>query len=58
LLNFLQRLPRNELFRPYEAQVMELMIKLLKIENEENALVCIKVLIDGFRAHKVSVAGV
>jgi transformation/transcription domain-associated protein len=33
---------------------MELMIKLMKSENEENALVCIKIMIDGFRAHKVS----
>lgn len=32
---------------------MELMIKLLKVENEENALLCIKVMIDGFRNHKV-----
>ena len=33
---------------------MELMIKLMKVENEENALVVIKILIDGFRNHKVS----
>ena len=33
---------------------MELMIKLMKVENEENALLCIKILIDGFRNHKVS----
>ena len=30
------------------------MIKLMKVENEENALLCIKILIDGFRNHKVS----
>ena len=33
---------------------MELMIKLMKVENEENALVVIKILIDGFRNHKAS----
>lgn len=32
---------------------MELMVKLMKVENEENALICIKIMIDGFRAHKV-----
>jgi transformation/transcription domain-associated protein len=32
---------------------MTLMVKLIKAENEENALICIKVMIDGFRAHKV-----
>ena len=31
---------------------MELMIKLIKLENEENALLCIKIMIDGFRNHK------
>jgi transformation/transcription domain-associated protein len=31
---------------------MELMIRLMKVENEENALLCIKVMIDGFRNHK------
>jgi hypothetical protein len=33
---------------------MTLMVKLIKVENEENALICIKVMIDGFRAHKVN----
>ena len=33
---------------------MDLMIKLMKSENEENALICIKIMIDGFRAHRVS----
>jgi len=33
---------------------MGLMVKLIKAENEENALICIKIMIDGFRAHKVS----
>ena len=32
---------------------MELMIKLMKVENEENALLCVKIMIDGFRNHKV-----
>lgn len=32
---------------------MDLMIKLMKSENEENALICIKIMIDGFRAHRV-----
>jgi transformation/transcription domain-associated protein len=54
LLSFLHRLPHNEPFKVWENTVMELMIKLMKSENEENALVCIKIMIDGFRAHKVS----
>lgn len=54
LYALVQRLPHSEPFRPHENTVMELMLKLLKVENEENALLCIKIIIDGFRAHKVS----
>jgi transformation/transcription domain-associated protein len=32
---------------------MSTALKLLKVENEENALHCIKIIIDGFRSHKV-----
>lgn len=53
LLSYLQRLPHSEPFRQHENAVMELMIKLMKVENEENALLCIKIMIDGFRNHKV-----
>ena len=53
LLSYLQRLPHTEPFRQHEPTVMELMVKLIKVENEENALLCIKVMIDGFRSHKV-----
>ena len=53
LLSFLQRLPHTEPFRQHEIAIMELMVKLLRIENEENALLCLKVMIDGFRSHKV-----
>ncbi|BEJ12109.1 hypothetical protein CspHIS471_0205690 [Cutaneotrichosporon sp. HIS471] len=52
LLAYLQRLPHSEPFRQYEAKVLELMVKLLKVENEDNALLCIKIMIDGFRSHK------
>jgi transformation/transcription domain-associated protein len=54
LLTWLLRLPHTDPFKPFEAGVMGLMVKLIKAENEENALICIKIMIDGFRAHKVS----
>lgn len=56
LLSFLHRLPHTEPFKAYEGTVMDLMIKLMKSENEENALICIKIMIDGFRAHRVRLA--
>ena len=54
LFSFLQRLPHTEPFRHHEATVMETMVRLLRVENEENAMLCIKVIIDGFRSHRVS----
>lgn len=56
LLTFIQKLPHTDPFRQYEKDVMDLMIRLLALENEENALVCVKVVIDGFRSHRVSLS--
>lgn len=52
LLAFLQRLPHNDTLKAHEATLMSTALALLKIENEENALLCIKIIIDGFRSHK------
>ncbi|WVR08546.1 hypothetical protein IAU60_005601 [Kwoniella sp. DSM 27419] len=52
LLAFLQRLPHTEPFRQHMRSVMDLCVKLLKLENEENALLCIKIMIDGLRSNK------
>lgn len=52
LLAFLQRLPRTEPLKPHESTLMSTALSLLKVENEENALLCIKIIIDGFRSHK------
>ncbi|WWC92285.1 uncharacterized protein L201_007239 [Kwoniella dendrophila CBS 6074] len=52
LLAFLQRLPHTEPFRHHMSSVMDLCVKLLKLENEENALLCIKIMIDGLRSNK------
>ncbi len=52
LLAFLQRLPHNETLKTHEPTLMTTALSLLKVENEENALLCIKIIIDGFRSHK------
>ncbi|KAJ9105954.1 hypothetical protein QFC19_003288 [Naganishia cerealis] len=51
-LAILQRLPRNDALKPHEGALMSTALHLLKVENEENALLCIKIIIDGFRSHK------
>lgn len=52
LLAFLQRLPHNDTLKSHENALMSTALALLKVENEENALLCIKIIIDGFRSHK------
>lgn len=54
LYSFIHRLPKTEPFKAHEVSVMELTVRILKVENEENALVCIKIMIDAFRNHRVS----
>jgi transformation/transcription domain-associated protein len=53
LFSFLHRLPHSEPLKQHTTTILELVIKLLKVENEENALLLVKIIIDAFRNHKV-----
>ncbi|KAJ8954217.1 hypothetical protein NQ318_005812 [Aromia moschata] len=46
ILEMLYRLPTNETLRPYVRPILLLMLKLLEIDNEENVLVCLKIIIE------------
>ncbi|XP_072179557.1 transformation/transcription domain-associated protein-like [Diadema setosum] len=46
LLELLHRMPTNELLRQFVRQILELMFSLLETENEENVLVCLKIIIE------------
>lgn len=46
ILEILHRFPTNNLLRSYVKPMLSLMLKLLKIENEENVLVCLKIIIE------------
>ncbi|XP_064648217.1 transformation/transcription domain-associated protein-like isoform X2 [Lineus longissimus] len=46
LLEIVHRIPTNEHLKPYVKQILSLMFKLLEIENEENVLVCLRIIID------------
>lgn len=46
ILEMLYRLPTNETLRPYVKNILLLMLKLLEIDNEENVLVCLKIIIE------------
>ena len=49
LLEILNRLPFNEALREYVPQILSLMMKLLQIENEENAVICLRIIIGMFQ---------
>lgn len=42
----IHRLPTNDLLKPYVKQILSLVMKLLETENEENVLVCLRIIID------------
>ncbi|GAB6032800.1 hypothetical protein CHUAL_012003 [Chamberlinius hualienensis] len=46
ILEILHRIPTNDHLRPYFRQILTLMFKLLEIENEENVLVCLRIIIE------------
>ncbi|XP_077513657.1 transcription-associated protein Nipped-A isoform X4 [Amblyomma americanum] len=46
ILEIIHRIPTNDHLRPYVKQVLSLMFELLKVENEENVLVCLRIIIE------------
>lgn len=46
ILEMIHRLPTSELIRPHVKQIIVLAIKLLQTDNEENVLVCLRIIID------------
>lgn len=53
MLEVIHRLPGNEIFLPYVHLLMKLLLDLLRVENEENAVLCLKIIIDLHRTFKV-----
>ena len=46
VLEMIQRLPANEMLKPYAGNILSLTFKLLEVENEENVLVCLRIIIE------------
>lgn len=46
ILEMFHRLPTNEHLRPYVKQSLNLMFRLLERENEENVLICLRIIIE------------
>ncbi|GFN80649.1 transformation/transcription domain-associated protein [Plakobranchus ocellatus] len=46
LLEIIHRIPSNDHLKKYVPQIITLMFRLLKVENEDNVLVCIRILLE------------
>lgn len=52
ILEMIHRLPSNEYLRPYVRNILTLMSKLLETDNEENVLVCLRIIIELHKQYK------
>ena len=46
LLEILNRLPNNDVLKPYVGDLLHLAMNILKVDNEENALICLRIIFD------------
>lgn len=54
ILEMIHRLPVSEIVRPYVKTILSLMLKLLKTDNEDNVLVCLRIIIDLHKQYRPS----
>lgn len=52
ILEMIQRLPTSDFVRPYVKQILSLCLKLLQTDNEENVLVCLRIIIDMHKQYR------
>ncbi|CAG8494971.1 1279_t:CDS:10 [Ambispora gerdemannii] len=52
ILEILHRLPLNEALKQYALDLLKLVMQLLRTENEENAVICLKIIIDLHKHYK------
>lgn len=46
ILEILHRLPSNDYLKKYVKDILDCMFKLVEIENEENVLICLRIIIE------------
>lgn len=54
ILEILNRLPNNDLLRKYVPNLLKLSMYLLEVENEENAVICLRIIIDLHKNYRPS----
>jgi transformation/transcription domain-associated protein len=53
LLEVLYRLPQNDALKTYATELLQLLMGLLKVENEDNAVICLKIIIELYKSYKM-----
>lgn len=54
LLEMMYRLPTNEFLKDYVEAILALCMKLLEVENEQNVLVCLRLIIELHKHYRPS----
>jgi len=57
ILEILNRLPNNEHLRPFSHNLLKLSMFLLEVENEENAIICLRIIIDLHKNYRPNLEG-
>ncbi|KAJ2685471.1 transcription-associated protein 1 [Coemansia spiralis] len=52
ILEIIQRIPHSEVFRPIVLEVVTTLLSLVKIENEDNAVLCLKIIYELHRVYR------
>ncbi|OZJ06116.1 hypothetical protein BZG36_01053 [Bifiguratus adelaidae] len=52
ILEIIHRIPQNDALKEYASDLCKLLMSLLRIENEDNAVICLKTIIDLHRSFK------
>ncbi|EPB81798.1 hypothetical protein HMPREF1544_11483 [Mucor circinelloides 1006PhL] len=52
ILEIIYRLPQTEILKEYAPELCKMLLHLLRVENEDNAVVCVKIIIDLHRSFR------
>lgn len=52
-MEIIQKIPHTEALQEYSPKLMEILLDLLKNDNEENASICIKIIVDLHKNYKL-----
>ncbi|KAK2145234.1 hypothetical protein LSH36_693g01084 [Paralvinella palmiformis] len=57
LLEIIHRIPANDHLKPYVKPILGLMFRLLEIDNEENVMVCLRIIIELHKQFRPQISG-